>query len=299
MNIINKTLLGGALLLGASTTMASPITKGGVTWDPAAGSDFTASANVYESFVSAVGGYIEGYGEISKVNGLTQSEFCTSCELTYTFKYQLVSSTSQVVYFNGTDTVVGDITQTWDSVNSAILSAPSGPTITLSSGTNLTTSVTPADVATVAAWTGSSFDFIFDSGSLDVYVDTNETFDDNAPLKAAAEDGVLWLSMVNNGTLTGSASDLFDITKISGKGTGYLDVTGGLAMSNFDTNAFVSNNDADMQFTSSFDINTAAQEAGFPLTGSSVMQGVSIPEPTSLALLGLGLLGLGANRKSK
>lgn len=80
--------LACALALGAwsGSTLASPITVGGVTWDPADGSDLTIQAlNFRESSVGAVGDVLTGYGQIGSING--DLSFCSGCSLNFIFQY--------------------------------------------------------------------------------------------------------------------------------------------------------------------------------------------------------------------
>ena len=82
--------LAFALALGAwsGSTLATPITVGGVTWDPASGFDLTVQAlNFRESSVANVGDVLTGYGQIGSING--SNTFCAGCDLTFTFQYTL------------------------------------------------------------------------------------------------------------------------------------------------------------------------------------------------------------------
>lgn len=121
MKLLKKALIGSALALAFSAAQASPLTVGGVTWDPdysdsgendfttkfdftqwfgttseAAGvtpsySDAVAIGTVFSSLngSSAASGYfLKGAGEVYRVNANNKNDgdvFCTGCELTYAF----------------------------------------------------------------------------------------------------------------------------------------------------------------------------------------------------------------------
>jgi hypothetical protein len=82
--------LACALALGAwsGSALATPISVGGVTWDPSSPIDLTVQAlNFRESSVKNVGDVLTGYGQIGSING--SASFCSSCQLTFTFQYTL------------------------------------------------------------------------------------------------------------------------------------------------------------------------------------------------------------------
>ena len=96
---------------------------------------------------------------------------------------------------------------------------------------------------------------------------------------------------------TGSSLSAFT----AASGNGFLDVTGGDAGLAFATQTFANVYDtanggfSDVTLTSDFTTGGAASP--FQISGSATVKANAIPEPLSMAMLGIGLVGIGAVRR--
>lgn len=117
---------------------------------------------------------------------------------------------------------------------------------------------------------------------------------------ANATSGALFLgTTLTAANLTGLGLNFASTNAKSGTGNGWLEVlagaAGGAAADYFDTNTQVDPNNvlADFTFSSSFNQAPNQFPAGYPYTGTVTVTGqsVTVPEPSTIALLGLGFLG--------
>jgi hypothetical protein len=134
----------------------------------------------------------------------------------------------------------------------------------------------------------------YHGGIVNVFVGAVEIlspFDYTALTWANTGNGTLFLSLANNYDFLGS--HLFGGLLA---GLGFLDVTGGAAAGNFDTDtqAFGS----DLRFSTSLTFDHIPGQI-IDMSGTGNLRGDTIPEPESLALVGLALLGLAATRRRK
>jgi hypothetical protein len=272
-----KKLLLGMMLIG-SINYASANTVNGVYWNPTDGSDLTIDGGLFETIAGHVGDHIVGYGEVNKFNGRYQNEFCPGCELTYTFSYQMLSSSSNAVTYDGSNTYFKTFEQVWngtsiDYINNSFL---------IGSGDKRSffPTINPLE-----------YTFTFGDGIVEFFADSTPDFTENAPTLASASDGISFLKLKSNGLLRGTGYDIFNPGAIYGSGSGFLDAVSGSAFEFFNTNSM---NGADLQFTSSFHINNSARESDYLLGGTVHVTGdtVDVPEPSSILIFLSGILGV-------
>jgi hypothetical protein len=116
------------------------------------------------------------------------------------------------------------------------------------------------------------------------------------------DTGSLYLSGVFTpghtvGDLTTTYTSTFNAFSFAGAGQGFLDLTGGSALAQYNTNALTDANGVkrDLFFDVTFnDVNGQASSIGWTVTSAGQIKGNVIPEPGSMALVALGLLGAGA-----
>jgi len=248
----------------AATGPASAISVGGI--DFPAGAVFKAT-NIFENVVTAEGQVLDGIGFVNNISTagsppLTWQNGDNGRELTFRFSGYTVEKiiptspvSSRILFSGGIINFYSDGAQDF-SANSGNQAAD-------------VTSATNTDLS--GAWLNL------------VGADTH-TF--TCDVAAGCSSGI--------GTTITLDSTIFfsgDLgTVVSGTGIGFLDVAGGLAGTNFDTNNQPSGQD--ILLTSSF----GGDQSGttdFPITGTADLRSTAIPEPGTLALFGFGLLGLG------
>lgn len=258
-------LFAVALAMTAFSASAATVTVDGITLE--SGSTF-ATGNVFENRVGAVGDTLSGYGEILEIYGPSGRTWLigqSGYHLTYVFTGYVVSSfSSNHVDFTGGETRLYVQRESDPGYTALTPTTPSG-----------------ANVATEIA-----NDFV------------------------EAGDGTLWLSTVGN-TFLDNVSGLpvtlhgegigFNAgsTILAGAGTGLLDITGGSAAPYFQKNTIADSHGtpADLQFGSSF--SNLSPLFNQELSGSADLRGIAIPEPSSLALLGIGLMAWRIGRRNR
>lgn len=287
--VIGACMLGMAGMLGG-VGMAQAVTIDGITFN--AGDQFISNT-IYESLITNPStDVLTGVGNVSSIScnlcgGNTWIEGNNGMQLSFYFTGYQVSQ-----WYGNDGTTVG-----WHN---------------------------SADAAFDSAFAANAVAVVFSGGTVDFYAHAAGTLNPSgspATDIANAQTGNLWLSYAaqsvdwtyNSGTSTSNVTGtLFGVAQGTGsvlnsgnEGKGYLNVTGGDAFSNFNTNSWTGLTNGGAAVVPGADAFidqtvTLQNTQNWGLSGTGYLKTTAVPEPSTVAMLGLGLVALGvAVRKNK